>query len=766
MALTAGCTEDGLLPPEPDSRTGLAGAAQRAAEVSGVPRDLLLGLAWLETRWGAVTPAQSRWGGLGPLALRPAHQLRAAALVGEPLARLEADPGLALQAGALLLAELARRDSPDGRLPEQLAGWAGAVAALAAPGDPELGRDQARRLLAVLREGRVGFGPGGEPLEIRTHDEEDIGIPDDPVIGTRTWALQPDYPPAIWRPSPNYSSRNGSAVTHVVIHTCQGGYNGCVGWLRNPAANASAHYVVSSGGEISQLVENRYKAWHAQCYNPFTIGIEHEGFVDDPGRWYTDGMYRASAGLVRWVCDHYGIPKDRSHVIGHVEIPRNCNTNGHTDPGNGWDWDRFMRLVRGEADDGDGDGVPDDRDNCPGVRNADQRDDDGDGRGNACDNCPQQGNGGQADRDRDGVGDVCDNCPDHANDGQADGDRDGRGDRCDNCPRQGNHDQADGDRDGVGDVCDNCPDAANPGQENPDRDPLGSACDVCPDVADPDQADRDGDRTGDLCDNCPDRANPGQADADGDGQGDRCDNCSAAANPDQGDQDGDGPGDVCDNCPTTANPDQADEDGDGPGDVCDVCPTSPDPAQHDLDGDRRGDACDNCPALANPDQADWNRDGHGDVCDPRIDRLEPVCLDPGATAPLRLVGANFAPGTFARLDAGLLQRSLTFVDEQTLELPGAGALLAGDHAVELVRPDGLATRFPAVFRIGGCLTDRATPAQAEPTHRRGQAASAAGALEDGCSCRVSGTPGPPGREGLPGLALALLAILCRTRRSR
>jgi thrombospondin type 3 repeat protein len=61
--------------------------------------------------------------------------------------------------------------------------------------------------------------------------------------------------------------------------------------------------------------------------------------------------------------------------------------------------------------DGDGDGVPDARDNCPTVPNPDQRDTDGDGIGDACDPCPTDptclpvttprwnggGNGGPAD---------------------------------------------------------------------------------------------------------------------------------------------------------------------------------------------------------------------------------------------------------------------------------------------------------------------------------------------------------------------------------
>ena len=78
--------------------------------------------------------------------------------------------------------------------------------------------------------------------------------------------------------------------------------------------------------------------------------------------------------------------------------------------------------------DGDGDGIPDDADNCPAVYNPLQEDADGDGVGDACDACPLDPDN---DLDGDGVcGDV-DNCPAVYNPLQEDGDGDGIGDACD-----------------------------------------------------------------------------------------------------------------------------------------------------------------------------------------------------------------------------------------------------------------------------------------------------------------------------------------------
>lgn len=58
--------------------------------------------------------------------------------------------------------------------------------------------------------------------------------------------------------------------------------------------------------------------------------------------------------------------------------------------------------------DGDGDGVLDDRDNCPSVPNPDQHNEDGDRQGDVCDGCPHVGGNMPSDADGDGVGDACD----------------------------------------------------------------------------------------------------------------------------------------------------------------------------------------------------------------------------------------------------------------------------------------------------------------------------------------------------------------------
>ncbi len=170
--------------------------------------------------------------------------------------------------------------------------------------------------------------------------------------------LSTDYAPAIWLASPNYSSRGGSAVREAVIHTTEGTYAGAISWLRNPASQASAHYVVrSSDGQITQLVRESDKAWHARSHNPYSLGIEHEAFVGNSS-WYTAAMYNASSGIVRMFCARYaGITCSSAYKgassSGHMVLDdsvdikghQHLSDNDHNDPGIYWNWARYYDLI-------------------------------------------------------------------------------------------------------------------------------------------------------------------------------------------------------------------------------------------------------------------------------------------------------------------------------------------------------------------------------------------------------------------------------------
>lgn len=157
-----------------------------------------------------------------------------------------------------------------------------------------------------------------------------------------------DYPGAEWQPAStsNYTASNRPstyALGYVIIHVTQETYPKTLSIFQNPQKKVSAHYLVrSADGHVAQCVREADVAWHAGNwdYNTRSVGIEHEGWVDQP-EWFTDALYQQSAQLTAAICAKYGLPKDRAHIIGHFEVPG----TDHTDPGPNWDWTRYIRMV-------------------------------------------------------------------------------------------------------------------------------------------------------------------------------------------------------------------------------------------------------------------------------------------------------------------------------------------------------------------------------------------------------------------------------------
>lgn len=159
------------------------------------------------------------------------------------------------------------------------------------------------------------------------------------------WA-QVTKPPVREIPAnPNYyrRGRGGQQIRYVVIHTIEGSAGSGINTFRSGGRRVSAHYIVDFDGAITQMVADQHTAWHAGNYNSRSIGIEHAGWAGR-NRWTPEQM-RASARLTRWLCDTYGIPIDRQHIVAHKDVPGAT----HSDPGRYFNWDLYMRLVRGEG---------------------------------------------------------------------------------------------------------------------------------------------------------------------------------------------------------------------------------------------------------------------------------------------------------------------------------------------------------------------------------------------------------------------------------
>ncbi|MEW5797364.1 MAG: Ig-like domain-containing protein [Bacteroidota bacterium] len=369
----------------------------QAGEEFGVPSDLLRALSFAETRWTHMKwdddDTLSSCSGMprvyGVMGLWDneyfGYSLREAAnLIGKTHQELKESPLQNIRGAAALLKkyydELSKPENVNAGAIES---WQNAIAKFSGFPQEEIAQRRGLEVYAVLS---TGYERDRITIRKQNIDLETIQRIVDKTAKTAAaknqnkqlnkTANQPDYPLAKWNAA--YSGNFGTQLIQqkfVVVHDVEGSYLGCISWFKNPAAQVSAHYVLNSHpnspvskqptgspdapvGEVTQMVEEKFRAWHVGCWNSYMVGIEHEGYYNVSG-WYTQECYESSSRLVAYLCDKYGIPKDRNHVIAHSEHQNSawrnwvtstgqgfdptCNT--HVDPGQYWDWTKFMNLV-------------------------------------------------------------------------------------------------------------------------------------------------------------------------------------------------------------------------------------------------------------------------------------------------------------------------------------------------------------------------------------------------------------------------------------
>ena len=156
--------------------------------------------------------------------------------------------------------------------------------------------------------------------------------------------------------SPNYSSRDGIPISLIVIHDCEGGYEGSIAWFANRHSQVSAHLVLKAdGSECTQMVPFAEKAWHAcNAGNYRGIGLEIEGFEKNG---FAQTEWRSAANIVAWLLHKYDLPcrwAERgvgSGFCSHFDL--GAAGGGHCDPTtDAPTWARFAAQVRTAFDRG------------------------------------------------------------------------------------------------------------------------------------------------------------------------------------------------------------------------------------------------------------------------------------------------------------------------------------------------------------------------------------------------------------------------------
>jgi N-acetyl-anhydromuramyl-L-alanine amidase AmpD len=393
--------------PRSDWRPCLAGPADRqavfnrAARVSGVPRAVLLGVSYLESRWDDHAGSPSTAGGFGPMHLthvvagapaeRPdplgkgdggpeprlpsyaggtpfttaqARTLdRAATLTGLDTSRLRSDPVANVCAGAALLASYRRGSEPG------LAGWSAAVARYSTARDEPTALRFARQVYAVIRAGAARTTVDGQRVRLAAHPGVHVDAAQ--VRSLRLSSPRPakvDCPAflgceSVPAPYEQYGDTPTAYGNHdlanrphdlriddIVIHDTEGSWDTALQLVQDPTYLGWHYTVRSSDGQIAAHLDPKDVGWHAGNWyvNMHSIGVEHEGFAAQGATWYTESLYESSAALVRHLAHRYGVPLDRAHIIGHDQVPGILPANVasmHWDPGPYWDWEHYMALL-------------------------------------------------------------------------------------------------------------------------------------------------------------------------------------------------------------------------------------------------------------------------------------------------------------------------------------------------------------------------------------------------------------------------------------
>jgi N-acetyl-anhydromuramyl-L-alanine amidase AmpD len=369
-----------------------------AAQEFGVPENVLLALSYNESHW-ISNAGMSSDGGYGLMDLRtyqgkivsgrdgatvtPAKQSasyytldQAATLLNVSSDMLKTDNQQNIRGAAAVLAQDAKQLN-NNSLPASIKDWYSAVAEFSGASSVTAANLFATDVFATIKGGASLTTADGQIIDLpalasvqpNVGSISKLGLKDMPTSNSMhslpecPSSLDCRFIPAAYAPDdPNDPTNYGNfdyanrpadmQIKYIYIHDGEGSYSSIVNHFQDPLAYDSAQYVISSQGDITQMVRNQDVSWGVGNWNMnmHGINIEHAGFAAQGASWYTPAMYQASATLVHWLANKYHIPLDRQHILGHDNIMKLIATAQavqHWDPGPYWDWNYYMDLVKG-----------------------------------------------------------------------------------------------------------------------------------------------------------------------------------------------------------------------------------------------------------------------------------------------------------------------------------------------------------------------------------------------------------------------------------
>ena len=164
----------------------------------------------------------------------------------------------------------------------------------------------------------------------------------------------------IWIPSPNYSSRGGTGVRLVVVHTAEGSTSieSLGNFFASSSSGVSSHTGIDDkANTCGEFVSRPNKAWTQGNANPYSVSTELCAFAAW-GRPEWEAHPAMLDNCREWIaeeCAYFGIPLVKlssgeaqggaAGVCGHVDL--GSAGGGHWDPGPDFPWDIVLTGAPG-----------------------------------------------------------------------------------------------------------------------------------------------------------------------------------------------------------------------------------------------------------------------------------------------------------------------------------------------------------------------------------------------------------------------------------
>ena len=146
--------------------------------------------------------------------------------------------------------------------------------------------------------------------------------------------------------SSNFDERADAQKPDMVLlhYTNMATAAAAIDWLCNPKSRVSCHYLIAEDGEITQMVEEEHRAWHAgkslwagcEDINSCSLGIEIANVGPDQGYpSFPDIQMEAVEALCHDIFSRHTIAPER--VLAHSDVA----PTRKQDPGEKFNWQRL-----------------------------------------------------------------------------------------------------------------------------------------------------------------------------------------------------------------------------------------------------------------------------------------------------------------------------------------------------------------------------------------------------------------------------------------